>query len=125
LFADGINIFASKFGWDDPGHLCRYFGTILYYRRLDSALPLLKTDLDLVRSRTRMYKRIFAFLSVRYFVKKRKLWPKQLVELTRRDKGFWLWYPKWVIYVLVCYPLGLYDPFKSDIYRVGTPQKAK
>lgn len=125
LFADGINIFASTFGWDSPGHLMRYFGTILYYYRVLKTLPLSKDDVDLVLMRTRMYRRVFTFLSVRYFLKKREAWPGKLVELTRRDSEFWLWYPKWVIYMAVCYPLGLYDPFKSgDIHRASDTRQA-
>jgi len=118
LFADGVNIFASKYTWDDPGHLMKYFGTLLYYEKLRKTCRLSAQDAAFVESLVQRYHRVFAFLSVRYFLKKRELWPRKLVELTRNDPRFWLWYPALALYVSLTYPLGLYDPFKSgDIYR--------
>jgi succinoglycan biosynthesis protein ExoW len=118
LFADGVNIFASKYTWDDPGHLLKYMGTIVYYEKLLKTCALSRKDAAFVSGLVRRYHRVFAFLSVRYFTKKRELWPQKLIELTRSDPGFWLWYPAWVAYVSVGYALGFYDPFKrGDIYR--------
>jgi succinoglycan biosynthesis protein ExoW len=120
LFADGVNIFASKFSWDNPGHLMRYFGTILYYNRMLETLPLSKEDAAFATNRRRMYRRLFAFLTVRYFLKKREPWPRTLVDLTRSDRRFWLWYPAWVLYVSATYPLRLYDPVKrGDVFDPG------
>jgi hypothetical protein len=54
---------------------------------------------------------------VRYFFKKREAWPRELIDSTRRDPSFLLWYPAWVLYVAITYPLGLYNPIKQgDIY---------
>jgi succinoglycan biosynthesis protein ExoW len=117
LFADGVNIFASKYSWEDPGHLLKYMGTILYYEKLLETCQLSRKDAGFVSGLVRRYHRTFAFLSVRYFVKKRELWPLKLVELTRCDPAFWLWYPAWAGYVLLGYALGFYDPFKrGDIH---------
>lgn len=68
--------------------------------------------------RVRRYRRLFAFLTVRYFVKKREAWPRELVALTRSDPAFWLWYPAWALYIVAAYPLRFYDPIKcGDIYH--------
>jgi hypothetical protein len=115
---DGVNIYASKFTWDNPGHLLRHMGMLLYHRGLQEAFKLSPDDARFVAHRIRMYHRVFAFLSVRYFVKKRELWPRELVQLTRRDPTFWLWYPAWALYIAAAYPLRLYDPIKrGDIYH--------
>jgi hypothetical protein len=45
----------------------------------------------------RLYRRLFAFLTVRYFVKRREAWPRELIAMTRRDPAFWLWYPAWAL----------------------------
>ena len=125
LFADGVNIFASKYTWNDTGHLFKYMGTILYYERLRKTCQLSCNDAEFVSCIVRRYHRVFAFVSVRYFIKKRELWPRKLVELTRCDPGFWLWFPAWASYVTIAYPLGLYNPFKrGDIYQApaATPE---
>jgi succinoglycan biosynthesis protein ExoW len=118
LFADGVNIFASKYTWNDPGHLLKYMGTIVYYEKLLKTCQLSRKDTAFVSGLVRRYHRTFAFLTARYFVKKRELWPRKLVELARCDPGFWLWYPAWTAYIAVSYPLGFYNPFRQgDIYR--------
>jgi succinoglycan biosynthesis protein ExoW len=118
LFADGVNIFASKYTWDDPGHLLKYMGTILYYKKLLETCQLSGKDTAFVSGLVRRYHRTFAFLSVRYFLRKRERWPRELVELIRCDPGFWLWYPAWTAYVSLGYAMGFYDPFKrGDIHR--------
>jgi succinoglycan biosynthesis protein ExoW len=118
LFADGVNIFASKYTWDNPGHLLKYMGTILFYEKLAATVRLSRSDADFIARHIRLCHRVFAFLSVRYFVKKRELWPRKLMELTRCDRRFWIWYPAWAFFVSIGYVLGLYDPFKrGEIYR--------
>ena len=117
-FADGVNIYAGKYTWENPGHLLRHMGIILYYNRLQQQLPLSPDDASFIAGRVRLYHRVFAFLSVRYFVKKRQLWPRDLRRMTRRDPRFWLWFPAWAFYVAVAYPIGVYDPIRQgDIHH--------
>jgi succinoglycan biosynthesis protein ExoW len=117
-FEDGVNIYASKFTWDNPGHLLRHMGILLFHYRLRQNLSLSTDDARLVANRIRQYRRLFAFLTVRYFVKKREAWPRELTTMTRRDPAFWLWYPAWALTISAAYALRLYDPIKrGDIYH--------
>jgi succinoglycan biosynthesis protein ExoW len=117
-FEDGINIYASKFTWDNPGHLSRYMGTLLFHYRLQHTFSFAPDDARLVSARIRLYRRLFAFLTVRYFLKKREPWPRQLIDMTRRDPTFWLWYPAWALTISTAYVLRLYDPIKrGDIHH--------
>jgi succinoglycan biosynthesis protein ExoW len=110
LLMDGINIYASRFSWEDPGHLILHMGFIVALYKFREKLPLKKEeDLDFYR-RIKMIRKIFAFLTIRYFLKKRELWPKELMELVHTDPKFWFWYPLNVLYVSVCFPLHLFDP---------------
>jgi hypothetical protein len=60
-------------------------------------------------------------LTVRYFVKKREAWPLELVNLTRHDPTFWLWYPLRALTISAAYALRLYHPIKrGDIYHAPT-----
>jgi succinoglycan biosynthesis protein ExoW len=43
-FADGVNIYASKFTWDDPGHLTRHMGILLFHYRLQDTLSLAESS---------------------------------------------------------------------------------
>ena len=118
LFADGVNICAGNFGWDNPGHLLRHMGAIHYFYKVRACLPLVPQDRQFVRSSIRLYRRVFAFLSIRYFIKKRERWSSELVDMARRDPAFWFWYPLWALYVTAAYPLGIYNPIRSgDIYH--------
>jgi succinoglycan biosynthesis protein ExoW len=117
-FGEGVNIYESRYSWENPGHLIRHMGIVLYYNKLQHQLPLAADDAAFIAGRAEMFRRVFAFLAVRYFRKKRELWPRELIELTRCDPGFWWWFLPKALYVAAAYPLRLYDPFKSgDIHQ--------
>jgi hypothetical protein len=63
---DGVNIYASKFTWDNPGHLLRHMGMLLYHQELQKAFKLSPDDAAFVAHRIRMYHRVFAFLSPKH-----------------------------------------------------------
>jgi hypothetical protein len=93
-------------------------GVILFHYRLQKTLPLSSDDARLVAGRVRLNRRLFAYLTVRYFLKKREAWPRELIAMTCDDPLFWLWYPAWALYVAAAYSVGLYDPIKSgDVYH--------
>src|SRR5262249_48021441 len=91
--ADGVNIYASKFSWNDPGHLVRNMGQLISFYQFRECLPLSESNDQFLRNRIRKVRKNFAFLSVRYFLKYREMWPAELVRLARRDHDFYLWYP--------------------------------
>jgi succinoglycan biosynthesis protein ExoW len=111
--ADGVNIYYSKFNWNDPGHLIRYMGIILMYCKFQEKLSLSDEDRCYIAGRLKLRRRDFAFLTVRYFFKKLELWPAELVEMTRNDKHFWRWYMLCALYVIICFPVRLYAPVKE------------
>jgi succinoglycan biosynthesis protein ExoW len=111
--AEGINIYYSTLNWDDPGHLMRYLGMALTYNQIRKKFTFSHDDQKHIAAKLRQYRLAFAFLTVRYFLKKRELWPPGLVKMTRYDSRFWLWYPLCILCVSVRFPLGLYDPVKG------------
>jgi succinoglycan biosynthesis protein ExoW len=111
--ADGVNIHAGKFGWDDPGHLLRHMGQILACYRFRDKLSLSAPDDAFLSHRIRKLRALFAFFTIRYFLKKRETWPKELRDMVRSDRWFPIWYPLYGLYVAACFPLRLYDPLKT------------
>lgn len=111
--ADGVNIHAATYSWDDPGHITRYMCQILAFNEYRKRLRLSAENDRIIAGQIINIKRLFAFHTVRYFAKNRQAWPQELVKMTRTDSKFWVWYPFYIAYVAICYPLGLYDPLKE------------
>lgn len=111
--ADGINIYAGRYSWEDPGHLIRHMGILLALYRFRRNLTLSEDDNNFFSRRIKKVRQAFAFLSLRYFLKYRELWPDELTKMTRNDNGFKVWYPLYVLYVAICFPLRLYDPLED------------
>jgi succinoglycan biosynthesis protein ExoW len=111
--ADGVNIYAGTFSWDNPGHLVRYMGQILAFYKFRKYLSLSARNKQFIADNINSVRKRFAFHTVRYFLKKRELWPEELMLMASEDDRFPIWYPLFVLYVAVCYPLGLYDPLKE------------
>ena len=109
----GVNIHAGKFSWDDPGHLILYMGKLLACYKWRQKLSLSAQHDHFIAARIKNLRRLFAFLTVRYFLKKRELWPKELREMVHSDPWFMIWYPITALYVSACFPLRLYDPLKK------------
>jgi len=111
--ADGVNIYSSKYDWNEPGHLERHMGILLALYRFRDTLRLSEEDAKFFDHRIRKIRRAFAWLSVRYYLKHRSWQSSQLHSMIRSDRRFWKWYPLNVAYVGVCYPLGLYSPLQD------------
>jgi len=110
----GINIYAAKYSWEDPGHLIRYMGEILRLYEFCKHLPLSRENAIKVADEIEFSRKCFTYLTVRWFFKKRELWPPELVKMTRSDPKFWFWYPFYVPYVLVCFSLRLFRPIREE-----------
>ena len=108
--ADGINIFASRIGWNNPDTIALQMGRILAYYRFRDCLVLSKSNRRHLQSRIHKCRTFFTFLAVRAFVKSRAPWTDELCSLIRLDRGFWLWFPLYALYVIVGYPTRLYSP---------------
>jgi hypothetical protein len=107
--ADGINIYYSRFSWDDPGHLIRFMGIILMLETFKS-LPLKQDDRDFLAGDIKRRRLHFAFLTLRYFLRKREKWPVKLQDMVKQDASFWWWYPASLIYVAAGKLLHFYTP---------------
>ena len=112
-FGDGVNIHAGKFGWDDPGHLIKHMGQLFAYYTWREKLSLSTANNLFVLGRIRRMRALFAFFTVRYFLKKREPWPDELRKLVQSDHTFLWWYPAYCAYVAVCFPLRLFDPLRD------------
>jgi len=117
IFADGVNIYAGKQGWDSPGHLSLYMGQLLAFYRWRENLRLSEKNRRFIDKRIRNVRRLFAFLTVRYFLKYRQRWSDELVSMTRSDRLFWLWYPYYIVLVIIDY--GLLG--RRDFARLADP----
>jgi hypothetical protein len=85
-------------------------GQLLACYRWQEKLSLSPRNALFLRGRVRKLRALFAFLTIRYFLKKREAWPGELRQLVQCDSGFLWWYPGYCIYVSACFPLRLYDP---------------
>lgn len=92
----------------------REMGQIITYYKFQERLALSPENRRAVRGKISCLRASFAFLTVRYILKKREAWPRELVAMTRQDPAFWLWYPVWALYVTAAYPLRVYDPLKAE-----------
>jgi succinoglycan biosynthesis protein ExoW len=110
---EGLNIYSSKYSWEDSGHLLRQMGLILAFYKYRERLSLSAMNDGFLANRLRILRAAFAFFTVRYFVRIRKPWPQELRDMVHSDRRFKLWYPLYVLYVAVCFPLRLYDPLKK------------
>jgi succinoglycan biosynthesis protein ExoW len=113
--ADGVNIYHGKSSWDDPGHLTKHMGTLLANYKFREKLPLSTDNYRVISYRIKRFRGLFAYLTVRYFVKKRERWPQELRQMVRHDPDFLWWYPAWVLYVAIAYLLRLYTPFTENV----------
>ena len=111
--ADGVNIHAGKYNWDDPNHLILYMGMIMAFHRIQWQLPLSAANARIVAQRIKALRRLFAFLSVRYFIKHRKPWTTELRDMVRGKPHFLSWYLPCVAYVMLGYLLHFYDPLQD------------
>jgi succinoglycan biosynthesis protein ExoW len=107
---EGVNVFYSKYNWDDPGHLVREVGQLLALYRYSDALPLSRDDRAYLMSCVKRERNDIAFFAARWFLKERLRWPRGLADLKRADARFWRWLPLHAMYVLLLYPLRLYRP---------------
>ncbi|HUY68305.1 MAG TPA: glycosyltransferase family 2 protein [Alphaproteobacteria bacterium] len=112
-FADGINIYAGKFGWDSPHYTSQLVAHLLSFYAWDRTLSLSSENRAFLADRIKKVRRLFAFLTIRHILKGRKPGTMELVEMIRADSGFWLWYLPCAIYVSICWPLHLYDPLEK------------
>ena len=67
----------------------------------------------IVAQRIKALRRLFAFLSIRYFIKHRKPWTTELRDMVRGEPHFLSWYLPCVAYVMLGYPLHFYDPLQD------------
>lgn len=111
--ADGVNIHESKHSWDDPGHLLRHMAQILAYYKFRDEVFLSTPNHDFVIHRIRKLRALFAFLTIRWFLKRREPWPQELRDMVHSDRRFTIWYPLYSLYVTACFPLRLYNPLKK------------
>lgn len=111
--ADGVNMFAGTFSWNDDSHLKRYMGLLLASYAWRKELPLSKANDQFMARRITRLRRLFAFLTMRYVLRFKQLWRHDLVAMTRNDPTFWRWYPVNVLYVGMCFPLRLYNPLNE------------
>lgn len=110
---EGVNIHAGKYSWNDPGHLIRHMGQLLACYKWRETLSLSSANDRFIVQRIKRLRALFAFFTIRYFIKKRETWPMELREMVRSDLQFLWWYPRYAVYVAVCFPLHLYDPLKK------------
>lgn len=110
---EGVNIHAGKYGWDDPGHLIRHMGQLLACYRWRQKLQFSPEQDRFILARIKRLRGLFAFLTIRYFLKKRELWPQELRDMVHADPHFAWWYPAYAAYVSICFPLRLYDPLRN------------
>jgi succinoglycan biosynthesis protein ExoW len=108
--ADGVNIHSSKSTWDDPGHLAKHMAQLLAFARWRQRLWLSPEHDRLIVGSILRARALFAFLTIRYFLKKRVTWSMELRDMVRADPDFLRWYPRYAAYVSVCFPLRLYKP---------------
>ena len=111
--ADGVNIYAGNSDWNNPGHLVRYMGQILAFNAWKKELCLGKKNEHLVNDRLLKVRKLFCFLSARYFLKKREKWSPELMQMVRSDSQFWFWYPVYLVYVGILFPLRRYSPLEE------------
>ena len=106
----GVNIHGGMFGWESANSLVLYMNQILACYKWREKLSLPRELDEFLVTRIRRLRALFSFLAIRYFLKKRQLWPKELVQAVRCDSSFIWWYPLYSAYVVVGLPLGFYDP---------------
>ena len=108
--ADGINIWHSRYGWDAPAHKVSHLCIVLSEQKMRKFLPLSEKNRQYLNFAITQRRRFFAYLTVRWALKKREIWPADLAKIAKSDPTFWLWYPLNVLYVAILYPLRLYTP---------------
>jgi succinoglycan biosynthesis protein ExoW len=106
----GVNIHAGKFGWDNPANLSLHMAHLLAFKRCKEILPLSPKQKVFITKRIHRVRALLAFLSIRLFLKRRRVWPQDLRAMVRSDRQFVFWYPLYAIYVVCAYPIKLYDP---------------
>ena len=110
LCGKGVNIHAGKFGWDNPGNLTLHMAQLLACYSWRKTLPLSPDQDRFIAGRIKNLRALFAFLSIRNFLKRGQGWSSELASTIRNDPDFERWYPLYALYVAFCYPLKLYDP---------------
>jgi succinoglycan biosynthesis protein ExoW len=120
IAADAVNIHASAHSWDSPARLAREMGQIIAYYKFKERLALSPENRRSVTGKINSLRASLAFLTLRYVLKNRQAWPRELTAMTRRDPTFWLWYPAWALYVTAAYPLRFYDPLKAERHLAET-----
>ena len=110
LCGKGVNIHAGRFGWDNPGNLTLHMAQLLACYSWRKKLPLTPEQDRFIARRIKNLRSLFAFLSIRNFLKRGQGWSAELKSIIRNDPDFGRWYPLYALYVAFCYPLKLYDP---------------
>jgi succinoglycan biosynthesis protein ExoW len=111
--ADGIGIWESRFGWDTPAHRSSQLSRVLAAQEMRKKLPLSKENKQQLDFTITRYRRFFAYLTVRWLLKKREWWSTEIGQMARSDPKFWLWYPLCVLYVASFFLLRLYTPLQE------------
>src|SRR5262249_25868680 len=111
---EGVNIYASNYDWNSPGHLTRQAGQLMALYAWRKKLALSHDNDAFVQRCIKKARKFFAFLALRHALKKHALWPKEPATLSRRDQGFWLWFPLNLLELIPAYLLKIYDPVKES-----------
>lgn len=111
--ADGIGVWENRYGWDAPTHRISQLSRILTEQEMRKKLLLSRENKQYLDFQITQYRRFFAYLMIRWFLKKRELWSNDIGKMARFDSNFWLWYMLNVIYVAVFFPLKRYTPLKE------------
>jgi succinoglycan biosynthesis protein ExoW len=110
LCGHGVNIHAGRFGWDNPGNLALHMAQLVAVDRWRQILRLSDPQQRFLEGRLKHLRALFAFLSIRRFLKGSGPWSDELRSLVKSDRHFLFWYPAYVIYVGLAYPTKRYDP---------------
>ena len=110
VFADGINLYYSLGGWDDENFMIATLNELTAFCLYREKLMLSSKNDAFLRKKIREQKLFFAFLTFRSLMKTRKPWSSNLLDTMRKSPSFWLWYPFYLCYIAISFPLGLYKP---------------
>jgi succinoglycan biosynthesis protein ExoW len=109
-YAGGVNIWHSRYSWDAPTHAVSQLCRVLSAQEMKKTIPMSENNRKYLDGEIMHLRRFYSYLTIRRFLKMRKLWPKGEMRLMRCDTTSWLWYPLGVFYIAVCFPLGIYKP---------------
>jgi succinoglycan biosynthesis protein ExoW len=111
--ADGIGIWHNRYGWDEPTHAISQLCRVLSAQEMKKNIPMSEANMRYIDGEITRLRRFYAYLSIRWLLKKRELWSAATTKLTRYDRAFWVWYPLAALYVTIGLPLRFYAPPKE------------